>query len=265
MVFKIDAAGNESILYNFKGGATDGCYPQQGLITDKRGNLFGTTAGCGSADAGIVLKLSKSGKEVVLHNFTGADGRHAIYGHLLLDTDGTLYGLTSSGGNGDGTLYKLSKTGKVTVLYTFAGGLDGQSPGGTPARDKSGNFYGTAVEGGQYHCGTIWKVSEKGAETTLHSFDDSLQDGAFPYEGVILDSKGNLLGTTAYGGAYGRVYGDGTLWEFSRQGRFTLLHSFDYTGGAAPFGELLRDQSGTLYGTAGGGIYGYGTVWKYVP
>jgi len=46
-----------------------------------------------------------------------------------------------------------------------------------------------------------------------------------------------------------------------------MLHSFDYTDGAYPFGdEVLLVGKGTLYGpTSSGGSDGYGTVWSYVP
>lgn len=37
-VFKLDPAGNESVLYTFSGGA-DGDGPQGGLLLDKEGNV----------------------------------------------------------------------------------------------------------------------------------------------------------------------------------------------------------------------------------
>jgi len=43
VVFKIDPTGNETIVYNFAGGTTDGCYPLGGLVMDKNGRLYGTT------------------------------------------------------------------------------------------------------------------------------------------------------------------------------------------------------------------------------
>ena len=41
-VYKIDANGNESVLYSFTGG-NDGGVPQTGVIADGQGNLYGTT------------------------------------------------------------------------------------------------------------------------------------------------------------------------------------------------------------------------------
>jgi len=71
-VFKVDGSGTETTLYSFAGGTTDGCYPYGGLLRDAAGNLYGTTSQCGgTSNAGTVFKLSKSGKETVLHSFTG--------------------------------------------------------------------------------------------------------------------------------------------------------------------------------------------------
>jgi uncharacterized repeat protein (TIGR03803 family) len=257
VVFEIDTAGIETILYNFLGGTSDGCYPGQGLVMDSVGNLYGTTEGCGSSNHGTVFKFSKSGKEVLLHSFTGTDGSSPAYGHPLIDMHGNLYGLTSGQGNGigtGGTLYKLTTKGKLTVLHSFGGG-DGCYPMGTPAMDESGNLYGTAAECGKWNAGTVWKVSMKGAVTVLHNFG---ADGIYPEAGVVLDWKGNVYGNTTLGGAY---YG-GTLWELREDGGFSVLHSFP--GGSWVLGDVLRDAKGRMYGsTVDGGTHLYGSVWSY--
>ena len=73
-VFKVDAKGNETMLYSFTGG-TDGAFPISALVRDHEGNLYGTTTQGGSAGAGVVFKVDPSGNETVLHNFTGgSDG-----------------------------------------------------------------------------------------------------------------------------------------------------------------------------------------------
>jgi uncharacterized repeat protein (TIGR03803 family) len=43
VVYQLDAAGRETVLYNFTGGA-DGGEPTTGVIRDSAGNLYGTTA-----------------------------------------------------------------------------------------------------------------------------------------------------------------------------------------------------------------------------
>jgi uncharacterized repeat protein (TIGR03803 family) len=264
VVFKLDKAGKETVLYSFKGGTADGCDPGAPLVRDKAGNFYGTTGQCGASNFGTVFKLTKSGKETVLHNFAGppSDGQYPYYGALLIDKQGNFYGITDSGGaSGNGTLFKLSKSGTLTLLHSFAGGSsDGELPFGGPVADKNGNLYGTTDNGGSSNVGIVWKVSKKGKETVLHNFTASQSDGAHPFAGVILDAKGNLYGSTMYGGAIGV----GTVYELNTKGALTLLHSFDGSDGQTPWaGLLLRDSKGTLYGTTRiGGTGGEGTLWQ---
>jgi len=132
--------------------------------------------------------------------------------------------------------------------------------------DKAGNLYGTTLYCGASDEGIVWKVNRKGVETILHRFTGGASDGAYPFAGVVLDSKGNLYGVATQGGANN----DGIVYEMSKRGRLTVLHSFDGSDGESPFGEVLRDANGSLFGTApyggtGGGCsyYGCGTVWAY--
>jgi len=266
-VFKLDTAGNETVLYSFTGGS-DGCWPQQGLVRDKAGDLYGTTSSCGDYNNdGTVFKLDSAGNFTLLHSFTGgqADGASPNGGHLMMDKCGNLYGLAFYGGAyGRGVLYKLSKGGKFSVLHSFAGtiGKDGCWPYGSVVQDKAGSFYGTTGGCGSQDAGTIWKVSKNGKETILHNFAGGPSDGCSPLGGVAQDSRGNLYGATAGCG----VYGNGTLYKLSACGKLTVLHSFGRGTGDSPYGEVLRTCKGTLYGTTWlGGEYGYGTVWSYVP
>ena len=271
-VFKIDKAGSETVLYSFTGGS-DGCNPYQGLVRDKAGNLYGTTESCGSSSFyGTIFKVVSAGKFTVLHVFNGgsSDGANPFYGHLTMDKTGNLYGVTGAGGaSGKGLLYKLSKKGTFTVLHSFAGGTsDGCSPNGSVVQDKAGNLYGTTFGCGSNSRGTIWKVSKNGNETILHNFAGGTSDGCIPVAGVTRDSKGNLYGVATACGA--NTYG--VLYELGVSGAITLLHSFDSSDGAWPYGEVWRAGNGALFGTTyiGGDLNcnhpnGCGTVWSYVP
>jgi uncharacterized repeat protein (TIGR03803 family) len=65
-VYKIDSAGNETVLYRFEGGS-NGSNPVAGLVRDAAGNLYGTTQGNGSINgASVVFKLSPDGNETTL-------------------------------------------------------------------------------------------------------------------------------------------------------------------------------------------------------
>lgn len=181
-VFKLDTAGNESILYGFSGG-TDGGGPSGPLIRDKDGNLYGVTDFGGNLSycrqgeyngCGVVFKLDTTGKETVLHAFTGGSDGAFPAGRLVRDDTGNLYGATSFGGSltacyggGCGTVFKVDPNGKETVLYAFPGGSDGMYPYGGVIMDKSGNFYGTTYWGGDsscggyggYGCGVVFKLT----------------------------------------------------------------------------------------------------------
>jgi uncharacterized repeat protein (TIGR03803 family) len=273
VVFKLTPKGKETALYSFT-GSTDGAYPYQGLVMDKKGNLYGTTYYGGANSLGVIYKVTKKGKETVLHNFAGgsSDGDYPFYGSMLMDTKGNLYGLTEEGGSsncygyGCGALYELTAKGTFKVLYGFAGGTtDGCYPFGTPAMDSKGNFYGTTDScGANGYYGTVWKVSKKGTETILYNGNYSSTDCAYMGGGVTLDKQDNLYGLAEIGGAN---Y-DGCLYEVSPTGTLTILHSFDYSDGGDPWGDevTLVGKGDTLYGlTSYGGSDYEGTVWSYVP
>jgi len=268
-VFKIETTGREKVLYNFTGGL-DGCEPEQGLVRDKTGNLYGTTYSCSPSGDGTIFKVDSAGKFTLHHSFTGSgsDGANPQNGRLAMDESGNLYGVTPAGGlsgcrGGCGVLYELSKNGTFTVLHSFASyPSDGCNPYGSVLQDQAGNLYGTTSYCGYFYKGTIWRVSRKGHEAILHSFRSRLSDGCYPEAGVARDAKGNLYGVTLGCDANGY----GALYELSASGGFTLLHRFDASDGNRPRGEVLRTSKGTLFGTTVvGGTYGYGTVWSYAP
>ncbi len=104
-------------------------------------------------------------------------------------------------------------------------------------------------------------------ETLLYAFSGA-PDGGSPYAGPVLDSKGNLYGTTVYGG----VYNNGAVFELSPgangQWTETVLHNFNFDGqdGFQPYSGLVMDPSGNLYGTTYvGGVYDLGTVFRVHP
>jgi uncharacterized repeat protein (TIGR03803 family) len=214
VVFKLATTGKLTVLHRFHG--SDGADPFAGLVRDESGNLYGTTTagntGCYDG-CGTVFKLDKTAKETVLHVFTdGRDGAVPMWGALILDELGNLYGTTQSGGDlscgngvGCGTVFKMDKAGKETVLYNFTDGKDGGLPGGALVRDAAGNLYGTASVGGDLSCnggggcGTVFKLDKAGKLTVLHDFEDK-SDGAFPEGGLVRDASGNLYGTTSWDG-----------------------------------------------------------------
>jgi len=121
VVFELSPAGVETVLHAFT-GSPDGRNPYTRLVMDDHGNLFGTTTFGGDSSCnkgyscGVVYEVRRTGKEIVLHAFTGGrkDGE-VPYGGLARDAAGNLYGTTVSGGTGAcsgrcGTVFKLVPT-----------------------------------------------------------------------------------------------------------------------------------------------------------
>jgi len=251
VVYRLDAQGNETVLYSFTGGA-DGANPYAGVILDSAGNLYGTTYNGGQANAGLVYELDAAGHETVLYSFTGGtDGAHPQAG-VIRDKAGSLYGTATYGGpSGLGVVYKLDAAGHQSVLHSFSTD-DGAFPAAGVIRDSAGNFYGTTAGGGPSGVGEVYKLDTAGQVTVLAGLDN-------PSAGVIRDSAGNLYGTSQRWFTSG-----GVVFKVDTSGNFTVLYSF--TGGAdggAPVGGLFRDAAGHLYGTASyGGTNNSGVVFK---
>ncbi len=161
-----------------------------------------------------------------------------------------------------------------SVVFNFTGGNDGGEPAAQLIFDSAGNLYGTSVVGGLNGCGTVFELSLSGNqwnETVLYNFD-CYDTGKNPYGGVILDSAGNLYGTTVAGGSGGECSGDGcgVVYELAKSGdtwNETVLYNF--TGGDDGFGPgsaLVMDKAGNLYGTTpDGGAFAEGVVYQLSP
>jgi len=309
----VSPEGNETVLYSFcaQANCADGAQPYAGVVFDQKGNLYGTAYSggnnknrvCHPAGCGVVFKLTLEGKETVLYRFCAkkncTDGANPESG-LVFDEEGNLYGTAVAGGLTNqtyclgtcGVVFKLTPEGKETVLHRFCAQskcVDGLEPAAGVVFDQKGNLYGTTAYGGAYNnrlcdpyiagCGVVFKLTPKGKETVLYSFctQSNCTDGASPYAELVLDQKGNLYGTTGYGGANCTPgYGCGVVFKLTPKGKETVLYSFcaqtDCTDGNGPHAGVVFDQNGNLYGTtADGGIttcndyVGCGVVFKLTP
>jgi uncharacterized repeat protein (TIGR03803 family) len=123
-------------------------------------------------------------------------------------------------------------------------------------------------------------ASAAGAQDkVLYSFGATATDGTAPASGVIFDAKGNLYGTTSYGGRNtSATYGftAGTAYELmpAAGGGWTEIPLYSFAAGATdgimPNAGLILDDKGNLYGTTalGGQYSGYytgGTVFELTP
>ena len=243
--------------------APDGNFPHAGGVFDANGNLFGTTQWGGTNGSGTIWKVSKAGVFSVVYNFVGYNDGEGPNGSVVFDAGGNLYGTAQYGGTqGSGTVWKMTPGGVVTCIYDFPGNSYGGNPSGGVALDGLGDIYGTATTGG-FGYGMVWVINSFGTFTDLWPFTGQA-DGATPTAGPTLDANGNLYGTTSAGASIGGAYGQGTVWEISAKGFFTVVHTFTGgTDGAVPVGSVSFDVTGNMYGTAAyDGAFYSGTVWK---
>jgi len=280
-VFEVTQAGEETVLYNFTGGA-DGANPLSKLNFDTAGNLYGTTSAGGAYSGGTVFEVVKGGTEEVLHSFgNGADGANVVAGVTLLENAAhavtAIFGTTAAGGTyGDGTVFALrgSQSGwKESVLHNFANQSDGGTPYAGLVFDRSGNLYGTTTAGGGGNDnandggGTIFELTYANSEWNFSVLDGLSGSGVSgTYRNVILDASGNIYATTHCDGEYG----SGTVYELTRSGStWTYNPLYAFTGGddgLYSYSNLVFDTQGNLYGTTrGGGTGGYGVVFKVTP
>jgi len=290
-----------SVLHSFNNNGQDGYATYAGLVFDALGNLYGTSyyGGAGRCagglfpGCGVVFELSPNSKGgwdyKLIHTFiAGTDGAFPAAA-MIVDSQGSLYGTTSSGGTGSGcdvggyigcgTVFKLTPSNggwTETVLHSFGGGTDGEHPYGGVIQDAAGNVYGTTEFGGSDSgcdnsgCGTVFELTLSGGvwtKTLLYTFSGS-GDGGAPDGSLVLDGVGNLYGVTLLGGL-----GQGTVYELSPSSggwSETVLHTFCSLGkcfdGGLPFAGMTFDQAGNLYGTAEvGGAADAGVVFELTP
>jgi len=266
------AAGQtQTVLYRFEGG-TDSGDPAAGLVSDKAGNLYGTTEafqiGCGTVFE-LVRPTSPGSQwieEVIYAFYCENDGTPEDA--LIIDQAGNLYGTTYH--NGLGSVFELSPPATQggawteTVLHSFTQRSgDGGGSVASLAMDNAGNLYGTTEKGGSEHdCGIVFELSPpvvqggQWTEAILLRFNGGI-GGAVPAAGLARDQAGNLYGTTFYGG----TAGFGVIFKLAppaNQGgawKETNLYNFTGTDGGYPAANLLL-RGGDLYGTAVGSIEG---------
>jgi len=286
-------AWSETVLHPFKFGS-DGAIPWGGLVLDSAGNIYGTLAGDGRLAAAGVFELSRGSggwENTVIY----ADGAGP---GVVMDKVGNLYGQIGPGQykyyGAVGELSPGSDGWTYTALYSFCSQQDCAGGYGMPAPpiwDGKGNLYGTTDFGGNGQpfcwrsggagCGVLFEMTPNGDGTwsyhVLHRFASYPTDGQSPAAGLVMDSAGNLYGSTVAGGRYGRRdggYGNGTVFKLAFTGgkwKKTDIYEFPKcSDGCNPGYAMVFDKAGNLYGAANGGLpdcdgYDCGVVFKLAP
>ncbi len=196
-VFKINAAGSFSIVYQFDATPGNSSFPpyapEAGLVLGADGNFYGTASAGGAGGSGVIFKLTTTGVLTTLYEFsratpgatfTNSDGDNP-FSALTLGSDGNFYGTAQQGGSaGYGTFFKITPAGAFTTLHSFGtSSSDGGKPDGSPLQAGNGNFYGTTCCGP--NLGTVYELSlaasgssSSGGGTTSSSSSSSSGGGA---------------------------------------------------------------------------------------
>ncbi len=260
VVFELTPASptwREKTLYSFKGGA-DGSGPAGGVIFDASGNLYGTTAGGGTAGFGTVFELVRSTgwTKQILYAFQGGTTDTAYpQASLTFDAAGNLFGATGIGGVFE--LTPVSGGWSESVLFAFPNPEQTeQNILGGVILDGAGNVFGAAYNQGVFE---LTHGSGGWTETTLRPTREYMG-------GLILDSAGNLYGADSLGATNSSLGVVFKLTFASGTWTSTTIYNFPNGPAQAPIGGLIFDTAGNLYGTAAaGGEFGSGTVFELTP
>ena len=260
----------ETILWSFP--RNGGSWPTGGVIMDAAGNLYGTTSTgrCpnGHDGCGTVFEIpAGTHRAIVLHTLAGGGNVDGFPNHrLVMDRHGNLYGMTWSTDLRhpfDGIVFEiLAGTHQEKTLHRFASG----PPDGNLILDRKGDLFGTTQWGGGFcdsgsspgtdamGCGVIFEIpAGTDRERILYRFKGG-RDGMEP-DSLVMDSAGNLYGTTSGGGQCASHYGCGTVFEI-RSGSLRKATLYRFKGGRDgqhPEGALVMDRAGNLYGTTSQG------------
>lgn len=243
-VYRLAPDGTETLLYSFPGKYPFGNYPIYPVVLDPRNNLYGVTTFTDNnfnTSGGAIFKLTAAGKFTIRYQFCdflpcpNGDGPSA----LVLDKAGNLYGATGGGGaNNAGNVFELTTTRQLKILYSFplADGL----PKGPLVRSGNNFFVPTQT--------AIYKVSVTGGGSVFCTFPS----GVHPYRSIVMDSAGNIYGTTDAE----------TVFKIAPDGTETTI----FTGSTSqPVGPaVILDSLGNLYGPTGQytGANQTGTIFK---
>jgi hypothetical protein len=206
-----------------------------------------------SADVSDIAVSCHVPVETVLHSFTDLLDGAQPSAPLIMDSQGNLFGTTASGGaNGLGVVFEIKSTGQgtwsstVSTLYSFTGGADGEFPGAALVMDSQGDLFGT-TEGRGPVAGTVFELKSTGSgtwATALTTLATVLTQGE-PIASLIMDSQGNLFGTTFAGNGFGTVFEIPSISPGTWASTPTTLYSFTGGGGRRESGfSVDHGQSG---------------------
>ncbi|MEO5713039.1 MAG: choice-of-anchor tandem repeat GloVer-containing protein [Luteolibacter sp.] len=259
-IFRISPSGVATAVASLASlPAMDFCLPD-GLMQASDGNFYGTTYYGGSKGRGTIYKVTPAGVITFLVEFgPGENDRPA--GSLTEGADGCLYGTSHDGGTGGGgTIFKITTSGILTTLVNMEIATSGPSnPWAGLAKGPDGTFYGTSETGGAFGRGTLFKLGNNGAISTLATFYGD--ENHAPHSALLQTRDGSFYGTTSYGG-YTAPY---TVFKMSPGGTISTVADLPYDSNSTDSYRpaFVEGKAGIIFGTQiQGGANLAGSVFK---
>ena len=270
--FRVNSAGALKSPFYFEDGT--GRNPLGGLVMADDGTVFGTTVdsnttgptytGYSTKQGGTVFRMNGDWVPTVLAYFSDITARYPR-GNLVRDSDGSLWGTTTSSTGGNfGNVFKYTNAG-LQVVYSFTGGMDGGRPLSGLVRGPDGNFYGSTATGGEFNGGTLFKLTSSetgGAVTTLASF--SPQTGTAPGGSLGIAADGSIYGVTGITSSneHDVSLSPGKIFKRSGDGSVSVLAD----PGTRFAGGLNSAETGSFIGAMrDGGTDGVGAIYQISP
>lgn len=213
-----------------------GTYPKGGIMKANNGKYYGLTSSGGANNDGVLFEYNPiTNNYIKRHEFSSLSSGSAPIGNLVQAANGSLYGVTSSGGaNGGGVIFKYNPTdSSFTKVYDFTNAT-GISPEGGLAYNHSTNFfYGMTKLGGVNAKGVIFTFQPQTYAYISFMHFGGL-NGEYPSGKLTFSDNAKLYGTTEFGGTNDL----GVFFEVSNS-NYTKLYDFNSINGGKAQSELL--------------------------
>ena len=264
-VFRTDTTGNNFELLDSFASADNGRRPFPTEMVEANGKLYGTITSGGNNQSGVLFEYNPTSNSYNVKFHFGTTNGVNPAGHLMLASNGKIYGTTMSGGTADrGTLFEYTPgASSITVKYNFQFAAEGRQPRGRMIESASGILMGICEGGGILNGGTIYEYN---LSTSTHTNKANFiaTTGGNPQGGLMKANNGKIYGLTTNSGTNGK----GTLYEYEPTNA-TLTAKVHFAGINGDVGttNLKQLPNGKLYGsTIYGGVSsgsGYGNIFEY--
>lgn len=175
--YSLSPEGDYSVLYDFF-SPFDGGSPEASLTIGADGKIYGLTTEGGSYNAGSLFNYDPATNTLTVdYNFNPDTDGQGARGILLLHSDGSLYGTTTSDLNGGGAIFRYNPGTGMEVLHAFNPSSDGKYSAGGLSEDEQGHVIGFCSQGGNNNKGTCFSYSDTDGFELIYSFSSAESPG----------------------------------------------------------------------------------------